>query len=61
MGAIDAVEAKVRAKAKLPRNLAHIRNVNSIIAVGSKIVQETNLISAQDNKNIDKEKIIKYN
>ncbi len=57
--ALDMLEAKVRSKAKLPKNIAHIANVNSIIAVGAKIVKNTQLIATEEGKKSGK--IIKYN
>jgi len=53
------LEEKVCAKAKLPRNLARVQTINSIITVGAKIVHQTILQEKPENQ--DKAKILKYN
>ncbi|MES3004900.1 MAG: hypothetical protein V4690_02175 [Patescibacteria group bacterium] len=59
INALNDIEAKVRSKAKLPRNIARINTVNSIIAVGGKIVHQTTLQEKPNDPN--KAKILKYN
>lgn len=55
---IDEMESKLVAKAKLPRNIAHIHNINSVITVGPQIIQ-TEVIATQPATQ-GKNKILKY-
>lgn len=59
INALNDIEAKVRAKAKLPRNIARISTINSVVAVGGTIVNQTVLQEKPSDPN--KAKILKYN
>lgn len=56
---LDQLEKNVRSKAKLPKNIGRIRNVNSIITVGKQVISEINLKS--QSANTDEDSIVKYN
>ncbi len=46
LATLEKLESKIRAKAKMPKRFATIQNINSVIAVGPRIVKQEEIASA---------------
>jgi hypothetical protein len=56
---LEELLAKVYSKGRLPRNISRVRSVNSIIAIGQRIISTTSIKSKPANS--DHELVMKYN